>query len=237
MTIVSGYCSETESTAWIAAGKTFTATELLQVDVAVEAASRMIDDYCGLEVGSFIAAATSSRVFVPQSYNQCYIDEVSSTAGLVVATDNEGDGVFEMTWVSTEYQLEPVNAIARGRPITAIRAVGVKFFPVFDHGGTWVGISGTGKSFYAPGVVMPLGLNHQGQATVQVTAKWGWPQVPTAIKQATLLQAAMIYQSKNAPAGLQGTPEMGSVRYPTGLHPQAVRLVEPYRKNAGGVLV
>jgi hypothetical protein len=234
VSIVSGYCSSTESQAWIADGKTFTQTQLLKIDVAVEAASRMIDEYCKREPGAFIAdTASTARVFTPVSFAQVYTDDISSSS-ITVAVDTTGTGVYDQSWTSSDYQLEPVNAIAKGRPINQLRAVGAKFFPIFDYASPWVTI-GANRTFYAPGAVAPA-INRVGQATVQVTAAWGWPAVPTPIKQATIIQSTMLYQAQDAPAGLAGTPDMGQLRYPTGLHPSAVLLVQPYVQNAGGLI-
>jgi hypothetical protein len=49
---------------------------------------------------------------------------------------------------------------------------------------------------------------------LRVTARWGWPQVPTAVEQATLLQAARLYQRKDSPQGVAGSAEWGLVRVP-----------------------
>lgn len=235
MSIVSGYCSSTETQAWIAEGKTFTATQLAQIDIAVEAASRMIDEFCDREPGAFIAdTASSVRVFTPMSFAQVYTDDIATTSSITVAVDTTGTGTYDQAWTSTDYQLEPVNAIVRGRPVNQVRAVGAKFFPIFDYASPWVSV-GASRSFFAPGAVLPA-INRVGQATVQVTAKWGWPAVPTPIKQATIIQATMLYQAKDAPAGLAGTPDFGQIRYPTGLHPSALLLVKPYVQNAGGLL-
>jgi hypothetical protein len=235
MTIVSGYCSSTESQAWIAEGKTFSQLQLAQIDVAVEAASRMIDEFCCREVGAFSADTTSSaRVFAPISFAEVYVDDISSASGVTVAVDNTGTGVYAQTFAATDYQLEPVNAIVKGRPINQIRAVGAKFFPIYDYASPWVTV-GANRTFYAPGAVNPI-INRVGQATVQVTATWGWPSIPMPIKQATIIQSVMLYQAKDAPAGLAGTPDMGQIRYPTGLHPSAIMLCKPYVQNAGGLI-
>jgi hypothetical protein len=235
MTIVSGYCSSTETQAWIAEGKTFTATQLLQLDVAVEAASRMIDEFCNREPGAFSAdTASTVRVFTPASFSQVFIDDLSTSSGITVATDSSGTGVYDLAWTSTEYQVEPVNAVAHGRPINQLRAVSAKYFPVYDYSSPWVTVGAT-RTFYAPGANIPV-INRSGQATVQITGKWGWPSIPTPVHQATIIQSTMLYQAKDAPAGLAGTPDMGQLRYPTGLHPSAVLLVKPYIQNAGGLI-
>ncbi|WP_307797796.1 phage head-tail connector protein [Streptomyces laculatispora] len=46
----------------------------------------------------------------------------------------------------------------------------------------------------------------------RVTARWGWPQVPDEIRQATLIQAARLYRRKDSPEGVTGSAEWGVVR-------------------------
>lgn len=45
---------------------------------------------------------------------------------------------------------------------------------------------------------------------VVATALWGWNAVPGAVKQATLMQASRFHWRRNAPAGVAGSPDMGS---------------------------
>ncbi len=236
MTISSGYCSRTDTENWISSNASWSTTEGDQIDLCVEAASRAIDLYCRRDAGSFVVTSTSTRVFTPQSYHEVLIDDIGSASGIVVATDMSGSGNFSTTWLATEYQLEPNNAIAKGFPYNILRTVGAKYFPVFEVAGSWVGVSGQNRSFFAVGDSFGLGMNHQGQATVQITAQWGWPAVPAAIKQATIIQAAMLYEAKGAPAGLMGTPDFGITRFPTGLHPQARMYIEPFVKDGGGLV-
>lgn len=47
---------------------------------------------------------------------------------------------------------------------------------------------------------------------VEVTAKWGWPSVPTPVKQACLIMAAHNLKMGDAPLGVAGFNSWGSVR-------------------------
>jgi hypothetical protein len=49
---------------------------------------------------------------------------------------------------------------------------------------------------------------------LRVTARWGWPAVPAAVHQATLLQAARLYRRKDSPEGVSGSADWGLVRVP-----------------------
>ncbi len=49
---------------------------------------------------------------------------------------------------------------------------------------------------------------------MRVTARWGWPAVPAAVHQATLLQAARLYRRKDSPEGVSGSADWGLMRVP-----------------------
>ncbi|WP_460357188.1 hypothetical protein [Mycobacterium sp. ZZG] len=70
---------------------------------------------------------------------------------------------------------------------------------------------------------------------VRITAKWGWPTVPPAVKQATLIQAHRLYSRRVAPFGLAGNPEVGQVRLLDRLDVDLVTSVRPYARVWGAV--
>lgn len=72
--------------------------------------------------------------------------------------------------------------------------------------------------------------------TITVTAVWGWPSVPTGIKQATLLQASRFFKRRDAPFGVAGSAELGSeLRLLERLDPDVGVLVGVYRRHWGVV--
>jgi hypothetical protein len=52
------------------------------------------------------------------------------------------------------------------------------------------------------------------QRKMRVTARWGWPEVPTAVEQATLLQATRLAKRPGSPEGVAGSADWGLVRIP-----------------------
>jgi hypothetical protein len=46
--------------------------------------------------------------------------------------------------------------------------------------------------------------------SVEVVARYGWTEVPTAVVEATLLQASRFYERRKAPFGVAGSPDTGS---------------------------
>jgi len=143
---------------------------------------------------------TATRVFVPDDSFFCPIDDLYELTTL--KTSDDADQEFDIVWTSTDYQLEPLNGSLNGTdwPYTGIRAVGDYLWPTVGS-----------------------------EATVQVTGVFGWPSVPTAIQQATILQSARYYKRSDSPMGVAGFDAMGAVRL-SNVDPDIYVLLEPYKK-------
>lgn len=172
-----------------------------RLETAIEAASRMIEAECRRKFTPDTSA--TARMFYPLTSTVVFVDDVSSTSGLVVKTDPGDDGTYDVTVASTDYQLEPLNGTRDGItwPYTTIIAV---------ESTTW------------PSTRRP---------SVQVTAKWGWPTVPTDIEQACLVQSVALFKAADAPFGATGTIDGGVLRIRSALHPTAAALVKPFRRE------
>ena len=102
----------------------------------------------------------------------------------------------------TTFLKEPVNAPQKGRP--------------------WLRIA-----FTVDSEVQPTTHPHE----VAVTALWGWTAVPVAVQQATLLQASRFFWRRNAPAGVAGSPDLGSeIRLLSKLDPDVAVALRGYRR-------
>jgi len=151
------------------------------LNLAIDSTEELIDDLCGR---SFTQdGSTSAKTFRAQPY-YAVTDDISTLTGLVIKTDTSGDGTFDTTWASTDYQVEPLNNIADSRSVWNLRAVGSYTFPVYGD----------------------------GLASLEVTARWGWPAVPSAIKQVALMLSARYYSRKASPLGVIGVGDFGPVR-------------------------
>jgi len=152
------------------------------LNLGIDAAEQAINDLCGRK---FTAdGSASARTYRAQSY-LAVTDDISTLTGLVVKTDTSADGTFDTTWTaSTDYQVEPLNNITKGRSVNNLRAIGSYTFPVYGD----------------------------GQVSVEVTAKWGWPAVPDTVKQAALMLASRLYGRKASPMGVIGVGDFGPVR-------------------------
>lgn len=149
----------------------------------------------------FYNAGTAARVFVADSNYYTVIDDAITITE--VATADDLDGNFNDVWTSAEYQKEPLNNVSggiTGWPTTALRAIDDKVFPT----------------------------NGQ-EACVRVTGTWGWSAVPTAIKKATIYQAARFFKRDESPLGVLSSPDLGFIRVGTKVDPDVAMLIDPYR--------
>ena len=170
--------------------------------LSVEAASREIDGFTERQ----FFQATETRVFIPRDSFTVEIDDLTTLTELKTASIGKA---FDITWTETDYQLEPVNGIAGGitSPATRIRAVGDFVFPTFE----------------------PNNVNHY-QATVQVTGTFGWPEIPTAVKQAALLLTLRQYRRYDSPLGVAGMDDLGVAIRVGRIDPDVEKLLMPFRK-------
>jgi hypothetical protein len=174
---------------------------------AILTASRAVELFC--DRNEFYQA-TDVRYFWPQSFNECSIDDIATTTGLLVDVDAQGNGTYNQPWtLNTDYFLEPVN-LKPGWPYEKISATFAQKF-------------------------MPMRRVFQYmRPTVRVTGTFGWPAVPDAIRQAVFVAAAQLYKLGDAPFGVAGFGEFGVVRVRE--NPVVMQLLAPYAKTAGVVV-
>jgi len=185
---------------------------LAQVKASLRITDEVDDDLLELAVESasreidqacervFYQVDGATRVFAARDSFVTEIDDLRSLTTLKTAQD--GDRVFDTTWEEKDYQLEPLNGISGGipHPFTQIRAVDDYLFPLDG-----------------------------GEALVQVTGDWGWPSVPTAIVQATVILSARIYKRNDSPLGVAGIGDLGVIRVGR-LDPDVQALIHPFMK-------
>jgi len=166
------------------------------LELAVESASRQIDAACETQ---FFQTATT-RIYTPQDSYVTEIDDLVSVT--TIKTSSAADGVFDVTWQTSDYQLEPLNSLSGGiaSSYNRIRAVGDYTWPI-------------------------AGL----EATVQVNGTFGYSSVPTAITQATILLAARIFKRNDSPLGVTGFGDIGVIRVGR-LDPDVEAMIAPYKR-------
>jgi hypothetical protein len=200
--ITNGYATRNQVKAALRIGTADTLDDDL-IDNCVGAASRLIDGYCNRK---FWQSGTASRVYQAEDSFYCSIDDIAGTA-ITLKTSSQADGTFDITWSTSDYQLEPLNGNLDGLEWSydKIRAVGDYLFPTVN-------------------------ANYGEQALVQVTAVFGWPAVPEPITQATIIQASRIFKRYDSPLGVAGFGDLGAIRVSRFLDPDMAQLVEPYRR-------
>jgi len=148
----------------------------------------------------FYNAGTAARYFVADNDYLTNIDDAITITQ--VATDTSADGTYDIVWQADDYQLEPLNGRVDGLvvPYNAIRAIGDYTYPIWG-----------------------------GEGLVKVTGTWGWASIPTAIKQATIIQSSRIFRRLDSPLGVISSPDLGFIRVGSRLDPDVAQLVDTYR--------
>jgi hypothetical protein len=200
MAITNGYATLNEVKA--AARITDSVDDAL-LELSVESASRQIDRACDR---IFYNAGTATRVFLPTDPYLTEIDDLVSVSS--IKTSSAADGNFDVTWTSTDYELNPLNGRSGGSywPYTDIKAIGDYLFPVWTTSTT-----------------------NSNEATVQVTGVWGWSAVPIDIKQATILLAMRQFKRYDSPLGVAGFGDIGAIRVGR-IDPDVDALIHPFKK-------
>lgn len=195
MAITNGYCTLNEVKASLRIPVSDTIDDDL-LELAIESASRDIDQSTERQ---FFPTETH-RFYAPEDSIVCQIDDLMNLVS--IKTSTAADGVYDETWTSSDYQLEPLNGIAGGMvvPFDSLRAVGDYYWP-------------------------RSGL----EVTVRVEGTFGFASVPIAIKQATVLLASRLFKRNDSPGGVMGFGDIGVIRV-SKFDPDIERLINPYRK-------
>jgi hypothetical protein len=174
------------------------------LEISIEAASREIDGWCE----RVFTGSTATRIYRPTDVFTVELDDLQSITTL--KTDSDGSGTFDVTWEATDYQLNPLNGIAGGitTPYTQVRAIGEYLFPIYE----------------------PRNVN-SNEASVQITGVWGWPSIPTAVKQACIILSMRQFKRYDSPTGVMGFGDLGVMRVGR-VDPDVEKLLMPFRRMA-----
>lgn len=172
------------------------------LEISIEAASREIDGWCE----RVFTSSTATRIYRPTDVFSVEVDDLQSITTL--KTDSDGSGVFDVTWESTDYQLNPLNGLAGGisTPYTQVRAIGQYLFPIYE----------------------PRNVN-SNEASVQINGVWGWASVPTAVKQACIILSMRQFKRYDSPTGVMGFGDLGVMRVGR-VDPDVEKLLMPFRR-------
>jgi hypothetical protein len=147
----------------------------------------------------FYVAGTATRIYTPLDNFVCATDDFRTISRVRVSEDGE---TYDTEFDVTDFQEEPLNGIAGGieTAFTQIRAVKDYLFPT-----------------------------RGGDATVQIIADFGWPEIPIHITQATVILGSRIFKRLDSPLGII-SGELGSMRVGFKLDPDVQHLIDPFRK-------
>jgi hypothetical protein len=118
---------------------------------------------------------------------------VADSAGFVKVDDfwtttnlvvESGTG-YGTVWSASDYDLHPLNGVVDGVP----------GWPYYK-----IKVSDSGSLRFVRG------------QKIRVTAQWGWAAVPAPVTQAAKIMAAATFQIKDAPFGVAGSDQWGSIR-------------------------
>lgn len=163
----------------------WTAADVFNQELAIEAASRWIDDYTHTRF--FTTVSDETRYYTPQLWGCLFLqDDLLSITTL--KTDDDDDGTYETTWTTSDYDLTPINASLESKPYRAIEvdSNSTLSFPT----GVKNGVQIVGKFGYSSA----YGLS-----------------APAPIRQACLMIAHRLWKRKDAVFGVAGSSGVGVV--------------------------
>jgi hypothetical protein len=169
---------------------------------ALSTASRVVDVLCDRRFYPYDPSNDQTRYYTPIRPVSLEIDDLIGLTSL--QTDQDGDGVFETTWVvGTDFELAPDNAALDGRPYERIvlKQRSRTQFPV-----------GVPKS-------------------VEVVGSFGWSTVPQqVVTLTTILAARFLERTRTSPLGVVGLGVAGAV-YIAKQDPDVMTLVRDFDRS------
>lgn len=147
----------------------------------------------------FYQVANTPIAFYARNEFRLMLPDIASS-NITVKSDDNGDGTFTTTWPSSAYSLEPTNVVLQNRPYNRIVVTGQRTFPIFA---------------FPP------------RPGMQITATWGWPSIPTDIREACILMSMRQFSRYSSPLGVAGFGDMGAITVRT-VDPDIRDLLSPY---------
>lgn len=196
MAVVNGYTNVADLRESL--GDTNSKLPVTLLEDAINASSRAVDVYCGRRFWQ--DSTLKTRNYRPTEPYVAWVDDISTTTGLVIKTDTSGDYSWSTTWDAADYDLWPDNA-DQG-----------------DASYAWWRIHAIDDKSFITGV---------RRKTLQVQARFGWSAIPDNIEHASRLKAVSLFRRKDAPFGVAGFGEFGPVRI-TRKDPDVIELLSGY---------
>lgn len=195
MALTNCYLSVAELKTYL--GNITDSTDDAALERAIAAACRQVDTRCGR---FFYQQTATIKYYSPNNGSMLLTHDLLAITTL--ASDEDGDGVWEVTWSASDYVLTPRNA-----------PYAVPARPYYG-----IAVAPAGTRVFIP-----------GRDTVKLTGTYGWTAVPDAVVEASFLQSARLLGRKFNPYGVAGSPAYGQVTMlKDTMDPDAELLLAPY---------
>lgn len=160
----------------------------VELQRALDTASRQIDHLCSRTFEA--AGAATPRYFSPwyDTYGgrwRLAVDDFQTDTDLELFSWTDADEAWT-TPIDGPFTYLPINAAAKGMPWNEIVLPGSVSLPHPD----WHGWASEDSSDY-----------------IQVTARWGWTELPEQVVEACLLQASRLQKRRDAVFGIIAAPD------------------------------
>ncbi len=199
MTVVNRYCTLTDIKSRHDLDLKDDTDRDTALEQMIEAASRWIDTTCGRR---FYAAA-ETRYFTAEYADLLFLPDLLSVTTL--KTDDDNDRVYETTWTTADYDLEPYNA------------------PYDIPPGPYTMLHVTDNGDY----VFPTRV----RKGVQIVGSWGYSSTtPDAINEACMLLTWRLYKRNDAVFGVSGNTQLGQINLTIPRDEDVTRLLEPFKR-------
>jgi hypothetical protein len=171
------------------------------LNTAISSASRWVDGWCDRTFVKATATVTSRDYTPKERFGVLQIDDAVEITE--VRIDDDLDRTFSVTLQSIDFLALPSNATSYGLALPFNRLLTYEdgYWPLFRN-----------------------------QPTVRVFARYGWPEVPDAVREATILQASRLFTRLDSPLGVAGFGDMGAMRVSRFVDPDVEMLLAPYRR-------
>jgi hypothetical protein len=181
-------------------------------------------------------AELKARLGITDSQDDGVLEAVAEAASRAI--DNWTGRVFYATTATRYFTAEAGDLLFTDDllTVTTLKTISANSAGTRTYGDTWAATDYDLEPFNAtpktririnPGGRYAFPAEAKG---VEIAGSWGYAATaPDAVNEACLLQAARLFKRKDAPFGVAGTPETGTMQLPR-LDPDVRMLLEPYRR-------
>jgi hypothetical protein len=144
----------------------------------ISGVSRKIDRFVGFRFYN----VSETRYFTANDHYCLETGNIASSSGITIEVDHDGDGTYEITFNSTDFNLTGYNDVLDGFPYSGIETtpLGLYTFSKLRKGN-------------------------------KITAPFGWAAVPDQVEIACILQSNRIWSRFKTPLGQAGASAVGAI--------------------------